>query len=453
MNRKCTKNDDPICLLRRIASDALEIDVDNPVCKLCDCSLDELDSDARRVGQMLNPQAQSGRNASRVDAAQRAIERAKRVARNHISGTDELENSLATLNRNPTNGSASAGTRFGGYEIVREIGRGGMGVVYEARHAQLGRKVALKVLPDFALRSETRTRRFQREARAASQLHHTNIVPVFEVGEENNVPFYAMQLIDGVSLNELRSGDADTLKANTTSTVNEGLGRRSCNTSDKADSSTVRKGSRIAESTRDRILANPATASHRFVAEMGKQAANALAHAHEHGVIHRDVKPSNLLLDENATVWLADFGLAKKMDDDLTGTTEAPGTLRYMSPERFRGVCNEKSDVYGLGITLYELLTKRPAFDATDSLSLLKQVNDDEPAAPRSIDPSIPRDLETIVSKAMAKEPDKRYASASLLADDLTRFLAGDPIHARPVGNVERLWLWAKKHRPWPHHS
>jgi serine/threonine protein kinase len=295
-------------------------------------------------------------------------------------------------------GEMAAIVRFGDFRVVKEIGRGGMGIVYEAVQEPLGRRVAVKVLPRPSAADARSRERFLREAKAISRLKHPNIVPIFAVGEADNVPYYAMALIDGLGLDRPMS----------------------------APKGTVARGE--------------------WVANLGKQAAEALAHAHEVGVLHRDVKPANLIIEPDGRVWLTDFGLAKLADDlSLTETGGLPGTLRYMAPECLDGEGDERSDVYSLGLTLYELLLGRPAFGESNRVRLLQQVKDAEPARPRTIDPSIARDLETIILKAMARDPDARYQKAQELADDLRRFLEGWPIRARPVGPIERLGRAVKR--------
>ena len=183
------------------------------------------------------------------------------------------------------------------------------------------------------------------------------------------------------------------------------------------------------------------------VAGIGHQVAEALAYAHDRGVIHRDIKPSNLLLDAAGVVWVTDFGLAKTDEEGLTRTGDILGTIRYMAPERFRGLCDARSDVYALGLTLYELLVLRPAFESADRLKLIEQVTHQEPARPRSIDPRIPRDLETIVLKAIDKDPQRRYPTAAALAEDLQRFAEDRPIRARRIGTLERAWRWSRRNK------
>ncbi|WP_197446256.1 serine/threonine-protein kinase [Tautonia plasticadhaerens] len=184
---------------------------------------------------------------------------------------------------------------------------------------------------------------------------------------------------------------------------------------------------------------------YRSVAHVGLQASQALAYAHARGILHRDIKPSNLLLDADGVVWVADFGLAKADDDGLTRTGDLLGTPRYMAPERFRGEGDARADLYALGLTLYELLTLRPAFESSDRLRLIERIKSEEPTRPRSLDARIPRDLETILAKATEKDPRRRYGSADELAEDLRRFLGGEPIRARRVGEAEKAWKWARR--------
>ena len=366
-------------------------------------------------------------------------------------------------------------SQVGDYRIVREIGRGGMGIVYEAEQVSLGRRVALKVLPSPSARDGTTLARFRREARASARLHHTNIVPVFDVGQDGEVRYYAMQFIHGQSLDavigELRrlrgrsliergepvaatGRDADGPGDHGTRGIAEETGvarslltghfqqsltvARSCevNSPDRA-SSVMRLDETSPGLEQSAVMPGGAQLStvesrhqafHRGVAQIGRQVASALAYAHARRILHRDVKPSNLLLDTEGVVWVSDFGLAKVEDDELTRTGDILGTLRYMAPERFRGRGDARADVYSLGLTLYELLVLRPAFDSPDRVALSEQIKAVEPARPRSRDPRIPRDLETIVLKAIEKDPGDRYPTADAMAEDLRRFLDDEPI-------------------------
>jgi WD40 repeat protein/tRNA A-37 threonylcarbamoyl transferase component Bud32/tetratricopeptide (TPR) repeat protein len=393
--------------------------------------------------------------------------------------------------------------RLGDYRILREIGRGGMGVVYEAEQVSLGRRVALKVLPGHVAHNRLALARFRREAKAAARLHHTNIVPVFEVGSDGETAYYAMQFIEGQGLDQVidelarlrdsgrkpggAEGPGPTAAGAPPSLIAQSLlnGRFATEgavpSSDDApaaasDPDATGRFDTDAAHTSDFVLSDPqragpsptaspavsavlpggsqvATAQlsgrrapfFRSVAQIGRQAAQALAYAHASGIVHRDIKPSNLLLDHAGTVWVADFGLAKGEDEGLTQTGDIVGTIRYMPPCRFRGEGDARADIYALGMTLYELLTLRPGFDESDRLNLIEQIKTEEPPKPRSIDARIPRDLETIVVKAIEKEPKARYQSAQAMAEDLGRFLADEPIKARQVSAAERYWRWARR--------
>jgi eukaryotic-like serine/threonine-protein kinase len=343
----------------------------------------------------------------------------------------------------------AAPPQLGDYRIVREVGRGGMGVVYEAEQLSLGRRVAVKVLPARNLTEADALERFRRESRVAARLHHTNIVPVYEVGQEGDVCFYAMQLILGRSLDRL----IGELRGAARSTDETGWlpqsrgappGGMASDTTGSATEAFKLPGTGTPRSADD--TAAPPRPAPQEVARMGLQVAEALAYAHQRGVLHRDVKPANLLLDDTGTVWVTDFGLAKAEEKDLTRTGAVVGTLRYMAPERFGGECDPRADVYGLGCTLYELLALRPAFDSTSVAEIMREVVEREPPPLHSLNRSVPRDLETIIRKAMDRDRERRYQSAQDLADDLRRFLGGLPTRARPPGPVEHLARWARRH-------
>jgi serine/threonine protein kinase len=317
--------------------------------------------------------------------------------------------------------------QIGDFKLLREVGRGGMGVVYEAEQLSLNRRVALKVLPFAAALDPRQLQRFKHEAQAAAQLHHPNIVPVYGVGTERSVHYYAMQFIDGRSLADLiedmRTAGKPAEPGSATAPV--------------AALSTQRDADTRAYMRR--------------VAELGLKAAEALEHAHEIGVIHRDIKPANLMLDAGGRLWITDFGLALMGGDGkLTSTGELVGTLRYMSPEQAqarRGLVDHRTDLYSLGATLYELLTLRPAFDGEHRYELLHNIAFAEPAPPRRLAPAVPVELETIILKAMARTPAERYATAQELADDLRRFLEDRPILARRPTLADRLRKWSRRHR------
>jgi serine/threonine protein kinase/Tfp pilus assembly protein PilF len=387
--------------------------------------------------------------------------------------------------------------QLGEYRLVREIGRGGMGVVYEAEQESLGRRVALKVLPPEAVRDPRYLQRFQREARAAARLHHTHIVPVFGVGEDQGTHYYVMQYIEGRPLGEvlaelrrLRAAQGGAAPERAAADVGAGAGPhlsaaagapssvevarslwegrfRAAPPQEAAapidpDGVTARTdgctppapqvpGSSAADAgaaSTSSPLSDPHRPYAKGVAHVGAQVAEALEYAAGQGVLHRDVKPSNLLLDVWGNVWLTDFGLAKASGTpDLTRTGDLLGTLRYMAPERFGGRADVRSDVYALGLTLYEALALRPAFHEAGQMQLIQQITTAEPPRLDRLNPHLPRDLVTVVHKAMAKDPSDRYQTASALAEDLHRFLEDRPIAARRLSVLEQAWRWCRRNR------
>jgi serine/threonine protein kinase/WD40 repeat protein len=384
--------------------------------------------------------------------------------------------------------------QLGDYQILREVGRGGMGVVYEAQQLSLGRHVAIKVLPSHVLLDPRHLGRFQREARSAARLHHTNIVPVFGVGEQDGLHYYVMQFIQGLALDVVlhelsrlrqprgqrapKQGDARGSVTNLTQdasvvAVARGLlsgefrqlepagdlttapGEASPVASapgDPASSSSARAADTSAiihlpGQTESSTLSESGSQYWQSVARVGMQVADALAHAASQGVLHRDIKPSNLLLDDTGNVWVTDFGLAKAASDsdDLTHTGDIVGTLRYIAPERFNGQGDLRSDVYSLGLTLYEMLVLRPAFHEADRNKLIKRVMHDDPVRPRKLNPSVPRDLETVVLKAIARDPAHRYQTPAEMAEDLKRFIEDRPVRARRITTAEQFWRWCRR--------
>jgi eukaryotic-like serine/threonine-protein kinase len=291
---------------------------------------------------------------------------------------------------------------FGDYELIKELGRGGMGVVYKARQISLNRPVALKMIRSAALASDDELRRFQNEAEAVALLDHPHIVPVLEVGNHDGQRYFSMKLIGGMSLEKVLAD----------------------------------------------YVVNPKAA-----ARLAKKAAEAVHHAHQRGILHRDLKPANILLDEHREPYVTDFGLAKRVegDSELTHSGAILGTPAYMAPEQAsgrRGSVTTASDVYGLGAVLYALLTGRAPFAGESVGGTLEQVRESTPPAPSLMNRRAPRDLEVICLKCLEKEPSRRYASAQALSDDLGRYIAGEPIAARPTGMLERGWLWCRRN-PW----
>jgi serine/threonine protein kinase/tetratricopeptide (TPR) repeat protein len=420
----------------------------------------------------------------------------------------------------PATGPLPALERLGDYRILREIGRGGMGVVYEAEQLSLGRHVALKVLPRAHLVDARTKQRFEREARSAARLHHTNIVPVFGVGEHDGLPYYAMQFIEGLGLDDVlaelkrlqgeangsrsapspggavrvserkidgtsdrreaaaadvarslltgrfltseagagASSDPEPAELGATEVVSAASASASAGADGAAPAAVAgRLSDSFSLSSSSVVLPGTASGSRsrsgrkratyaQSVARIGVQVADALQHAHAQGVLHRDIKPSNLLLDTAGVVWVTDFGLAKADDQqNLTHTGDVLGTLRYMAPEAFDGRTDARSDVYSLGLTLYEMLAMRPAFDEKERNRLIKQVTTGEPARLDRIKPELPRDLVTIVHKAIERDPAQRYPTAAELMADLQRFLDDEPIQACRQTHWERYRRWARR--------
>ena len=328
-----------------------------------------------------------------------------------------------------------------------------MGTVFEAEQLSMGRRVALKVLPFAALAHEKSLQRFRNEVRAAAALDHPHIVSIYSVGEERGVHYYAMQLIRGQSLAEL----IHELRGQNSSSKSFPLRQRQ-GEGDSDNASTTALDAKLPSATTRIELAASNTVNdsrqaaerYRAVARLGIQAAEALQHAHDQGVLHRDIKPSNLMLDADRQLYVADFGLARiESDPALTTTGDLIGTLRYMAPEQAlakRVVIDHRADVYSLGATLYELLTLQPAFGETDRSELLKQIAFEEPRPPRKLDRHIPAELETIVLKAMAKNPEERYQTAQRLADDLRAYLENRPIKAKSPTLLNRATKWSRRH-------
>ncbi len=419
-----------------------------------------------------------------------------------------LELEQLKLHKTISSGGASASigpapvTQLGDFRILREVGRGGMGVVYEAEQQSLNRRVALKVLGTQMGMTARQMARFRREAAAAAKLHHTNIVPIYGVGEDQGLQFYAMQFIEGVPLNWLIRSWREA-QSSVSSEPSPTPGKAGVRTlagavkeilraqaghpttpdehptqPDEADGSAsfpsplmeVRVHEQSDAVGTPRVVVQPSATEGATlsissispgkapeprprrsfwidVARLMVDVASALAHAHHHGILHRDIKPANLLLDLTGTIWVTNFGLAKMESPDhtLTRSGEFIGTLRYVAPEQLHGQTDERSDVYSLGLTLFEMLTLQPAFEDEPLAQILKRRVRELPKKPRAINPMIPKDLEIITLKACAAEPAHRYQSAAEFAADLRRFIEDRPIHARSITWFERFYRWSRK--------
>jgi predicted Ser/Thr protein kinase len=309
-----------------------------------------------------------------------------------------LADGLDATSEVEANGNAMLATirYFGDYELLEEIAHGGMGVVFKARQVPLNRVVALKMILQGTFATEKHVGRFRAEAEAAANLDHPHIVPIYEVGEYEKQQYYAMKFVEGTSLAKLVRSDP------------------------------------------------------RKEVEGLLPVIRAVHHAHQRGILHRDLKPSNVLVDGHGTCFVTDFGLAKRLadvDSSFTETGQVLGTPRYMAPEQADGQkdLTVAADVYSLGVILYERLTGQTPFTGENALTLLRRARELDPPRPSSIRPGLDRDLETVVLKCLEKEPARRYSSAEALADDLDRWFRGEPIEARPVGRLQRLWFWVRR--------
>jgi serine/threonine protein kinase len=414
----------------------------------------------------------AGQPPSRNDFLQRYPEIAGELS-GYLDGYDFVRQVAPQL-RTPqddghTEPALAVRATLGDFQILREIGRGGMGVVYEAEQLSIGRRVALKVLPFAAMLDRQQLNRFKNEARAAGTLDHANIVAIYSVGCERGVHYYAMQLIEGQSLaqvigqlrNDVGCSMLDVGSHPTSSIQHPAFNIQHASVVRGSPepvlptSSIQHPASSIDTEPVARLSTLPDFDSREYfrtIAQLGIQAAEALDHAHQNGILHRDIKPANLLVDDAGKLWITDFGLARmEADAGMTMTGDILGTLRYMSPEQAlakRAIIDHRSDIYSLGVTLYELLTLQPAYTGDDRQELLRQIALDEPRKPRQINPRIPQDLETIILKSIEKEPTDRYTAAQELANDLRAFLDNRPVRAQQASLAHRARKLLRRHRP-----
>ena len=356
--------------------------------------------------------------------------------------------------------------RLGDFEIGKELGRGGMGVVFEARQTSLKRRVALKVLSSSLGLSSRAIVRFRREAEAAAKLHHTNIVPIYSTGEHQGVHYYAMEIIDGPALDRVISELKEQAIGRQALASGSPLSDRPGNDPETQAPFRTEKGEAPTSSSSEPVTGAPrlidsasgissSSGAGYFdnIATLMAGVADALDHAHEHGVIHRDIKPSNLLLGPDGRLSVNDFGLARVLEQPgMTVSGEFVGTPRYMSPEQItagRAPLDHRTDIYSLGATLYELLTLEPPFPGSTRDEVIAQILYKDPKPPHRINRKIPRDLETICLKSLERDPDRRYQTARHLADDLRAFVNRHAISARRIGPIGKTIRWVKRNPSW----
>lgn len=373
---------------------------------------------------------------------------------------EKFKESTLSAPSEPYEVHVDAPTALGDYQIIREIGRGAMGVVYEAEQQSLQRRVAVKVFPKQTLREARKLERFARESKMAARLHHNNIVPVFGVGHHDGLHYFVMQRIDGLGLDEIIErarvrprrdhSREDTLESLRHSASTSGNGsNRSLKLAALLDQSVIHNPTDCQRPEADFVDGSAVaeiTSSFDQSARVGIQVAEAIHYAHSQGVLHRDIKPSNLMIDPNGTVWVTDFGLATALQQEQrVDRNDIAGTLRFMAPEQLSGKHDTRSDIYSLGVTLYELITLQPAFVAVSKAGVVDRILKGEFKRPRDARPQVPRDLEAIVLKAMALKPEDRYQNGQAFADDLSRFIARRPIRAKRTGGIGRFVRWARR--------
>lgn len=366
-----------------------------------------------------------------------------------IEGLKKQSGSLAGSGHRPFDDLINL-ERLGEYRIVRELGRGGMGIVLEAVHESLGRRVAIKVLPNRMLDNEKNVERFTREARAAATLHHNNIVSVFGVGQSDGYYYYVMEFVDGQSLDEVMRA----MQANTSRDLNATVPVQTVmmdQANQHRSNSEEFKLNPNPSASVNLQLENLPLGDARFgwAARLVADIADALHYAHAQGVLHRDIKPGNLLLDPDGRIWLTDFGLVKNIaNQTMTMAGDIVGTPQYMAPESFEARYEVPSETYCLGATLYELVTLQPLYPQGSPAEMIRRVTTETPHSPRKIDSRIPSDLSIIIEKSIARDPEHRYQTAAAMRDDLNAFLDDRPIAAKRASVAKRTLLWCKRN-PW----
>lgn len=369
-----------------------------------------------------------------------------------VAMIEQIKNS-ASLTPSPNQKSLNEVSKLAeiaNYDIQREIGRGGMGVVFEAIHKSLGRRVAIKVMPTPVVNSEKYIKRFKREAKAAAKLHHTNIVGVFEVGDGEQYYYYVMDFVDGQGLNEIIRGlRKQKSSENESSKSRSGIASRTQAKIDVEFLKDIEAGVDAKENPKNQqpSISFNHSKHFRWAARLGASLADALAYAHDANILHRDIKPSNMILDRKGIVWITDFGLAKDISGEinLTKTGDVIGTPQYLAPESLEGEYDQRSEVYCLGLTLYELATLQPAFKAGSTAEVIRAIATTQPLSPRRVNRQIPIDLSTIIDKAIKRNPAERYQSAEKLKNDLLAFIQDRPISARRQSTTEEIWKWCRR--------
>ncbi len=362
----------------------------------------------------------------------------------------------------------AVGSQLADFQVVSELGRGGMGIVYRAQQVSLGRQVALKVLPHLARHGRAAIERFRQEAQAAARINHANVVPVYAQGEHEGHYYYAMKLVRGedvaavirsnpqllssahASISSKTSGGFSWHQGDSSSVAGSSVGKPAYGSTGATETSESH-GDTASVDNAGRTESFRSLADYRHIAGLLAGVAEGLAHAHAEGVVHRDIKPHNLILSEDNRIYITDFGLARLADQPhLTISGEVMGTPSYLSPEQARGetsAVDHRSDIYSLGVTLYEIITGRRPFEGESREQIIRAVCDVEPKRPRQIVPGLPRDLETICLRSIRKDARERYASAEAQAEDLRRFAGGRPILSRRVGVIERAGKWVRRHK------